>query len=250
MNSPELSLSNLIAAALILLTSFAVGIVLLCMSFSRWIFVLLSFCRFWLNFQIETSLHSDRKALQQTVMQEIKDRKKVLAKFWFLILALLLFPLLIVYAAIGLKTAESTAIFGSQAIRLPESVDLFLLPVAAVLGVCLTTVSLVAMPVAAMSNEGAWQTMKETLNFCAKNFPKAAGLAVVILFLNTLIASPHLLTKYAYLEAYLMPSGNLVQAVLIQVWQGLVSVILFPLSLIPFCELLRPSIGNIVRIGE
>jgi hypothetical protein len=246
LNSPSLVLSNLLIAAFVLLSSFAVGIVLLCKSFSRWLFVLLAFCRFWLCLSPEISQLDDRKALQQQVMKEIKNRQNTLARFWFLALLFMLLPMLVFIIAVGLKAASMTAIFGAQTLKLPGPVDCALLPIIVLLGVGLTTVSLVAMPIAAMSEGSARQTIKQTLTLSWKKLPQAVLLCIVIFVLNTIIASPQIFTSYAGLETILMPSTNLALALSEQIWQGLVSIILFPLSLVPFCELLKSSITDLV----
>jgi hypothetical protein len=245
--SPVLNLNNLLIAMVTLLGSFAVGIVLLIISFSKWIFVLLTFCRFWLSLPSQSTEVIDLRVVQQQAITDIKNRQKSLARFWLFALLLMLLPILIFCLAVGLKLASLSAIFGAQAIRLPGPVDFILLPLSILLGVCLTIISLMTVPVAAMSKVGATETVKQTFILSWKKFPQAAVLSVVILLLNTAIASPQLFTKYATFESYLLPSLNLPLALIEQIWQGLVSIILFPLSLIPFCELLRSSIVDLVQ---
>lgn len=242
LNSPALDLGNLLGAALVLLISFGAGIVILFFALARWMFVLLAFSRFWLS--LPASEVPDLKVLQRQAMLDIKNRHHFLTKFWLFVLLLLLVPILILCTAVGLKLASLSEIFGPQAIVLPRSVDSVLMPLAICLSICLTVISLVAVPVAAMSEGGVMQAVKQTFVLSLKKFPQAALLAALILTLNTVIASPQLLTKYAAIESYLMPSTNLQLALAEQIWQGLISTILFPLSLIPFCELLRDSISQ------
>ncbi len=246
-SNPVLSLNSLLIAMISLLGSFAVGIVLLMISFSKWIFVLLIFCRFWLSLPSQSTDVIDLRVIQQQAISDIKSRQKSLGKFWLFALLLMLIPILIFCLTVGLKLASLSVLFGSQAIILPGPVDSILLPVSILLGVCLTIISLVAVPVAAMSKGDATQTVKQTFILSWKKLPQAAVLSVLILLLNTAIASPQLFTKYATFESYLLPSLNLPLAVIEQIWQGLVSIILFPLSLIPFCELLRTSIMELVN---
>jgi hypothetical protein len=236
------NLSDLLSASIVFLASITVGMVLLLAGLSRWIFVLLAFCRFWLEILSEEGQVNDLANLKQQAITEIIKRKASLAKFWLLLLAVLLLPMMLFCSALGLKLISLVGLFGAQAVILPRSVDFILLPIAIILAVGLTIVSLIAMPVAAMSTDNAGQAVKQTFVVCLKKFPQALLLSLLVMIVNTAVASPQLLSNWASFESYLLPSTNIVLAVFAQIWQGLVSVILFPISLIPFCELIRDTI--------
>lgn len=247
LNSPLLSLNNLLIAMAILLSSFAAGFVLLVISFSKWIFVLLVFCRFWLCQPSIAGQASDLKVLQQHARDEIKSRRASLTRFGLLSILYLLLPMLIFCLAVVLKIVSLSPVLGTQALVLPHFADLILLAVIIVFGLALTTISLIAVPIAAMSKGTAMQTVKQTFTLSWKMLPQATVLSALILVLNTVVANPQVLTNCASLESYLVPSTNLPLAMFEQIWQGLVSIILFPLSLIPFCELLRYSLTEAVK---
>jgi hypothetical protein len=246
-NASALTFHDLLASAIILLISFILGTVLLVISIAKWVFVLVAFCRFWLYLSPGSDQDVDLKPMQQRVMAEIRAKQKFLAEFWLIILALMLLPVLIFCASIGVKFASLSSVFGAQALRLPAALDCVLPLVGSLSGLLLVMISLVAIPVAAMSKDGVKQAIQQTFILSFKKFPQVALLSLAILVLNTAVASPYLFTKYGGIENYLLPSANLTVALFEQIWQGLVSIVLFPLSLIPFCELLRKPISDLSK---
>lgn len=233
---------SIFAAIGIMLATLGIVLSTLISAFVLWLVRLSTFSHAFCALDV-----SARSAPGTIQMQEAFDtahtyvvsRKKYFAQFYLMVTLVLLGPSLIWFGLFVTKILTmAPPNSGSMVPKLvlPPVADISINLLLTVLGAYFFGFSLMALVMSTMSrdepNQAAWSTIK--LSF--KLFLPMIALAVVVALLNTVIATPQVLLHPKLMET---TSGSLPLDVLSQVWEGLTSLMLFTLTVAPFCELLR-----------
>jgi hypothetical protein len=237
-----LTVNDLISSAAVCLFSTLIGLVLFVVGFGRWLFVLTTFCRYWLKLEEATvSVSPDQTTLKQRLSEavdEVKARSNFLTQFWFQLFAVMLLPVLVAYLSAAVKLVSSRNLVGGPLFTLPSAVETTLLPIIVLLGVFIVVVSFVSVPVAAWANGSPGQAVKLVLSLTKRKLPQFVLLSAVVVVINVLLGGPLTLVRWSAWAA-LVPNETLPMYIVQEVWQGLSSIVLLPLSLVPFCLLTK-----------
>lgn len=240
-----MTVHELLKSIVICLVSTVVGLIMFLMGFGKWLVVLTAFCRFWLTSaspQGEGSLSRDdlKKEFNQAI-EGLKERSGFLTFFWLRLLVSMLAPVILLYLLGVIKMISAPRLMGGPVINLPQPVDILLMAALVLIALWLSMVSFVSMPVAATSNLEPKLAIKHVFSVARGKFWQALLLTVTVIAVNMLLGSPLLLLRWCNLCAALAPSDGMALYIGQEIWQGVVSIFLWPLSLVPFCELIRHS---------
>jgi hypothetical protein len=237
-----MNLNDLLTSAAVCFFANLIGLVLIVLGFGRWLFVLTIFCRFWFNLERDPDAGSfDQKHLKAQLNQsfaEVKARGKYLTQFWFKLFVIMLLPVLAVYISAVLKLTSSRALVGGALFSLPPSVETALLVIMVLGGVFTAVVSFVSLPVAAFAGANPKQSVKLVFSLTKRKFPQLFLLTLLVVSANILLGGPLTFVRFSGWAA-LMPHDTVPLCIAQEVWQGLSSVVLLPLSVVPFCQFMK-----------
>jgi hypothetical protein len=238
LKSDHLDLSKLLMSAGYLLFSMFFGVPLMFIGIAKWLLTITAFCRFWMLNDLCTI---DKDVLKQRCDQDFNDvskRKMYLAKFGLTSALLSAMPVLICFLFFVLKLATMSAVMSLKAIALPPGMSTALDVMIAVMFIGVLAFSLVAIPVAAVSELPPQRAAIWAALVAMRCFPQCALITIVVCFASVVISTPQALFELGSANM-LMPPDNLGSVLLSQLWEGITSVVLVPASMVPFCELLR-----------
>lgn len=248
LGSMSAKLNDLVVIAIFSLVLTIIGLLCFIVGFGKWLFVLTVFCRMWLSFSLEDiksgAAASEFEVRRSLALKEVNAKKEFLIGYWIALSLKILLPIILLYLLIALKIVASPSLAGGSIISLPPAIDSLVLPVAAVLGLYISIVSSFSLPMAASSSVAPRLAIKQLVSLARKLFPQALVVILIVMLVNTFVSSPFYLSKWISSGVAFMPKESIVIPILQECWQGLTSVILWPLSLVPFCELLRSEISD------
>jgi hypothetical protein len=238
-----LSFHDLISDALICIVYTIAGLIMLVYGFGKWIFMLTTFCTYWHNLESDRSGDSlDRSALARRVKEaaeKVKARGKFLGKFWLHLFVVMLLPVLLLYLLAFLKVASSPRLTGGALFSLPMAIDITLLPICLFISVVLLIVSFVSVPVAAIADQDAGRAVKLVISLARTQFPQLLLISIFVVAINIIVGSPLALARWGSFGTSFFSDEAVQLCVAQEIWQGLLSVVLLPSSLVPFCALLK-----------
>lgn len=237
-----MNLNDLLTSAAVCLFANLVGLVLIVLGFGRWLFVLTIFCRYWFNLEGNAENRSlDLKELKSKLNQshaEVKARGKYITQFWFRLFVVMLLPVLAVYLSAALKLTSSRNLVGGALFSLSPSVETALLVIIVLGGVFTAIVSFVSLPVAATADANPKESVKLVFSLTKRKFPQLFLLSLLVITANVILGGPLTFFRCSAWAA-LMPHETVPLCIAQEIWQGLSSIVLLPLSLVPFCQFMR-----------
>ncbi len=231
---PEQLIERLAFLALVLLIGVAAGLVLSLWALTKWLFNLTAYARCLVN---ASSLPGKDEFSQSRTY--VADRRGYLAKLWLVASLYLLVPVLPLSVLISLKvvTGPEFMIQGKPIINLPDWVHVASIVGAGFLSTISAAYTLSTVVFSAVSQAPPWATATESLRQCCIHWRSVLVMTVSVVVLNVLISSPQVIFILTPLFAIIQ--SNLALNVGCQLWLGIMSLWLWPLSLAPFCELVR-----------
>jgi hypothetical protein len=235
-NQPQPEIDQLGKAAAIGLACSAAGLVLICWAVTVWLFRLTAFARAWLT--------ADRPGKQDVrdSIAETRKRTGYLAKLWLVASFYLLMPVLLLCVLMGLKIVTSPEYVGHSAfqLKLPLWADYAASAGLAALVFFATAYSLLAIVVSSVSSMPARQAAQEALLLFCRTWAATLVVTLVMFLINCVIATPQALLSVTRFVN--VPRTPLAVDIGLQVWLALTSSVLWPLSVAPYCELLRGKV--------
>jgi hypothetical protein len=242
---PEgMQLASILAAMGILLVTLIVVLVLLVLGFGLWLVRLSTFSHAFCALDMSSELPplTEVRAIIASSHAFILSRKKYLARFYFMVSMVMITPIIVwlsLFTVKGLTMSPPNSGTMVTRISLPPFADLSLSVVLAIMGAFLVGFSFSAVVVSSCSkanaNFAAWDCIKLSFRMF---FPMMA-LVLVVVILNTVIATPQFLLHPIESISLMNTPTTLPASLCSELWEGITSVILFTLTLAPFCELLR-----------
>lgn len=232
-------ISTFILAFAVAMLGLLLGLTFLFWGFGGWIVRLSAYCRFQL---LHTAHAEDAvQALQAKALAEARARRGPIAKVIFHASLYMLVPFITVWVLFTIKVLSMPFFMGEMAIKLGPWFDVVLIAVALPLSACLLVYSFVALVVAAVTTEEPRQAANNALRH---SFGLSLPLTAVIMFFlvaNLIFGSPGDVYQLTHPET-LKERPDLYFRVISQVWQAALSVVMFPLSMTPICDILRGRI--------
>lgn len=239
-----IALADLLSAAAILMTTSAVTVVCMIAGLSSWLARLTAFTCSFMQLPIGKLDQSDKttvKQSQQDALTAVKSRKGFLAKFWVLI-TLALSPLLICFLVAGGIKVFSMPGAGVYRLPLPVYADWIFLGLAWLLFLIMMEISLVALVVSSVSTRSAFAATGETFRLSFKYLMPCLGLSVLVLAANSLLSMLPEIILHGLVKT-VGQTGEISLMVVTYFWQSATSVVLLPLTIVPFGEYLRGRIN-------
>lgn len=245
LNNQPFDITAVFKAMAILLVTGIVAIALLFISFGGWLIALTAYTKSFASLsraQLVTSELDARelRELQLKTIAEVKERRAHLGKYWCYASLLMLIPLLATGLAIVLKVCEPQ-FSAALSFKMPPGADVALTVFAACSSLYLTAFSLIGIVVSSVSNKEPVEAVQSTVLLSFKAFVPAGLLAAVLLLVNVLVTAPQEIPVLLHPDPAQLMSRSLALTLVEEIWQGVSSIILLPLSIAPFCELLRGS---------
>jgi len=232
LKSNSLDLSKLLVSAGYLLFSMLFGVPLMFFGIAKWLLTITAFCRFWLLNDLSVV---DKAVLGHRCDQAFNDvskRMPYLLKFGLASALISAMPVFICGLFFVLKLATMSAVMGVMAITLPPGMPTALDVMIGIMFFAVLAFSLVAIPVAAVSEMPPQRAAFWSALFAVRCFPQSALIAVAVTLLSAVTDAPMAALQFA-------PIDLLVTVFISQIWQGVISVFLIPATMVPICELLR-----------
>ena len=235
---------SILAAMGILLVTLILVLVLLVLGFGLWLVRLSTFSHVFcvLDMSSELPALTEVRAIIASSHAFILARKKYLARFYFMVSMVMIIPIIVwlsLFTVKGLTMTPPNSGTMVTKISLPPFADLSLNVVLAIMGAYLVGFSFLAVFVSSCSkanaNFAAWDCIKLSFRMF---FPMIA-LVIVVVILNTLIATPQICLHPIESICLMNTPTTLPSSLCSELWEGITSVMLFTLTLAPFCELLR-----------
>jgi hypothetical protein len=243
LSSGTIKFYELIQNAAICLLLTGAGLVMFIVGFGKWVYVLTAFCRYWFDLEREATLASfDRSILGQKLveaLEEVKANGAALTKYWLRLLAIMLAPIVILYLLAACKIAGSRNLAGGALFSLPAPVDAALIPLCALIAVFILIISFLSVPVAAFLNQDSKRSVDIVFLLAKNKLGEVLCLTAIVVLLNILLGSPLAFLHASGLKGSMVGDQAVQLCIAQQIWQGVLSVILLPLSLVPFCQLLK-----------
>jgi hypothetical protein len=212
--------------------------------FGLWLVRLSTFSHafFAINMASKLPAISDIQEIFASSHAFILSRKKYLAEFYFILSLVMFFPVIWFLTLMTVKAYSMTpSTSGVVALKvvLPPVVDASIMVLLAIIGSYLVGVSFCAVAVSAVSKEPAKSAAWVCIKLSFRLFLPMMLTAVVVVIMNTLVATPQFCLHPIEYLSLVNTTRTLPLSICSELWEGVTSVILFNLSLAPFCELLR-----------
>ncbi|HEY9786081.1 MAG TPA: hypothetical protein V6D17_11805, partial [Candidatus Obscuribacterales bacterium] len=238
----SIELQDLIISGAVLLFGLVLSLSFFVMGFGSWIVRLTAYCKFLLD-NAEASGATDAELLdkQSGALTAAKERRGYVwgALFWASLFMLI--PFFVLVAVICVKVASIRQVMGPLTINLDIGVNLVLFAIGLPLFIALLVYSFVVLAAAAVSNQSPSNCAKQSLSLSFSLFLPLSAVIIIFAIINVVIGTPADLPQLLRPEL-ILEKRNVYLTALSQVWQGVVSIVLFPLSLTPVCEILRGRI--------
>ncbi len=233
---PQIDVDDLVRAAFIGVAGAVAGLVLSCWALGFWLLRLTAFSRAWFS-----DSEVDKKQFSESIA-ETRRRAGYLAKLWLVASIFLLVPVVPLCVAISLNVLGSPDYIGARAlsVALPGWVPAASTAALVMLTVVATSYSLVTLVVSSISALPPQHAAIEALKLSAQHWLSVLVITIVMLLINCLITTPQALLSATTLAE--VKGTPLFVGIGLQLWMALTSAVLWPLSIIPFCELLRDKV--------
>jgi hypothetical protein len=210
-----------------------------------WYLRLTAFAHAWL-----VSDQAPTREQCQASISAIDKRKKFLTLVSLFASIYLLAPVipLVVLIAIKLVSGPEFVVGDVRLVTLPDwmnsqayyiasaAVSIFLSLVAGGYTACFTVFS-------AVSGMSPFQTATTALKECLRQPARVLAITALVLFANIAISAPYMLLSSSE-NVTSMIKGNVWLGVISQIWFGLTSLVLWPLAIAPFCQIVKTDTGG------
>lgn len=243
--SQTLQLNDLLVAGGALLFGLVFGITFLLLGFGGWLMCLSAYSKVLVDansvFEIADLSAEKANAVFKNAILFV-DSKRVHIGLVLLYSSLyMVVPFIVIIGIAIFKAASMPEIFQQSAIKVgawPDIVSTFVgIPVVT----AMTIYSFASLIVAATANLTPRAAANFALTLSLKLFLPLALVTIVFVVLNACAGAPSDLKQMISVDSLIQKQDMTVKS-LSHVWQGLISIILFPLTLTPVCEILRPSL--------
>ena len=237
-------MANLLSALAILLTTFVVVLVCLVYGFTLWLVRLSTFTHAFNEIDMAAKHLPSRENLKSIFESSHKfmlSRKTYLTKFYLFVSMVMIMPVIIWMTLFSLKLLSSMPSSDPMLAKfpLPWGASVGITIGLVIMGCYLIGLSMTSVVVSSISkapaSAAAWDCIK--LSF-TRFFPMVA-IVIVIAILNTVIATPQILLHPLDQFSMVNTQESLPASLASELWEGITSVMLFTLTLAPFCELFR-----------
>lgn len=170
----------------------------------------------------------------------ILKRRKYLARFYAIVSLVALPPILfwMILCAVKLYCSMGSMSPAMLRISLPLPVDIAVTSSLFLVGVYLVGLSCMSIVVSSVSTAGANNAAWDCIKLSFRYFLPMSIISIIILILNVVIATPQFVLNPAAVFSTSFMSESLLHSVGNQVWQGITSLVLFTMSVSPYCALL------------
>lgn len=234
---PDQLIEKLMFTAVVLLAGVAAGLFISLWALTKWLFNLTAYAHSLL------SAHSlPEKGDFSRSMTYVSGRRGYLTRLWLLASLYLLPPVLPLSVLIALKvvTGPEFVIQGKPVVSLPEWVHVAAILGAALLSTVSAAYTLSTIVFSAVSQASPWATATASLKQCFLHGRAVLAMTLAVVAMNVLVSSPQMLLLFTPVPGIIQT--NLFLNIGSQIWLGIMSLWLWPLSLAPFCELVRKSV--------
>lgn len=187
-----------------------------------------------------TITQADVKSQFKSSHAFILKRRKYLARFYAIVSLVALPPIFfwMILCAVKLYSSMGSMSPAMLRISLPLPLDIAVTSSLFLVGVYLVGLSCMSVVVSSISTAGANNAAWDCIKLSFKYFLPMSIISIIILILNVVIATPQFVLNPAAVFSTSFMSEPLLHSVGNQVWQGITSLVLFTISVSPYCALL------------
>jgi len=222
------------SAVLIALGCAVAGLVLSLIALGSWLTRLTAWARACLRYSQPPS-----QAQIDQALADIAAKKGYLAKLWLIASVFLLLPVAPLAILIALHILSTPQLFGREIIvlSLPHWLSMAVSAGAALITVVVVAYSLVLIVHSSVASSEAGEAAWQALKLFFRRWLVWLAVTVIVIALNVVVSDPLLLFGVSPFSQ--QSSGNLAAGIAGQIWLGLSSLVLWPLSVMPFCNLFK-----------
>lgn len=253
LKSNPVELQQLLMAAGVLMLGLLLGLAFIIIGFGGWLFRLAAFSAVLIeapSIEHLCGLAKDvRKATFKAAIAATEPKKIHIGAVLFWATLYMLLPFFLLSACTVLKLISMPMIVGASAIHLPAWGDMLCNIVAIPNFLFLLVFSVVALVVAACSPLKPRPAATLSLKLSCRYILPLSVISIAFTLLSCAIGAPNDLRQMMDPQAVVGERDPIIR-VANHVWQSLVSILLFPLSFTPFCDVLRPQLRDDLLQGK
>lgn len=239
MKGDDVELVKLAICAICALAASIAALVLAFWALYVWFVKLVAFCGEWFS----------RESADSRGMAEIADgfgkQKSFVSALMLWSSFYLLVPAipLSVLIAVNMLCSPRFKVLGQRVLDFPPQTILLVNFMIALLSGVIVAYTLVFIALAGVADDTSAKSVSHrTLQILLRNLPAASVVLLTVAVVNVLLTAPQLILLCTPLSEQL--SNNLAASLVAQVWLGISSVVIWPLSLLPFCQLVRARLSS------
>lgn len=242
LRSNPVELTHLLMAMGVLMLGLLLGLAFIVIGFGGWLFRLAAFSLALIqapSIDHLSGLASDaRKAVFKAAIAEIEPKKVHIGAVLFWATLYMLLPFFMLIGCTVVKIISMPSIMGASAVNIPAWAEIACSIIAVPNFIFLLIFSVVALVVAACSPLPPRPAAGLSFKLSCRYILPLSVISVAFTLLSCAIGAPNDLRQVMDPQA-VMGEHNPFVRVGNHVWQSLISILLFPLSFTPFCDVLR-----------
>ncbi len=253
LRSNPVELQQLLMAMGVLLLGLLLGLAFIIIGFGGWLFRLSAFSFALIeasSSEYLSGLSKDaRKAAFKSAIKAVEPKKVHIGAVLLWATLYMLVPFFVLSACTIVKIISMPMVMGASVVRVPAWADIICNVIAIPNFLFLLVFSIVALVVAACSPLKARPAAVLSLKLSVQHILPLSIISIAFTLLSCAIGAPNDLRQMMDPQAVMGEHDPLVR-VLNHVWQSLAGIFLFPLSFIPFCDVLRPQLREDMLQGK
>ncbi|HIA54355.1 MAG TPA: hypothetical protein EYN91_20095 [Candidatus Melainabacteria bacterium] len=246
-------LTDLLLAMAVLLMGGSLGIAFLVLGFGGWLVRLGAFSILLVKAPSLKALaalsKAERKSAFKNALRDIEPKKIHIGGVLLWVSAYMLFPLFLVMGCTMVKMITMPSVMGSMALKLPSWID-YACAVAVIPNFLFLVVnSFVSLVVAACSPLKPQKSANFAFKLSWRFFWPLSTVSIFFSVLGFGLGAPSDLLQMLSLEKVVIqvdPNAKVIS----QAWSSVLSLVMFPMSFVPICDILRPLLREELLAGR
>ena len=242
-------LTDLLLSMGVLLMGSILGLAFVVLGFGSWLFKLSAYSIALISAPSVTYLGrlsaGERKCVLKDAVRRVEPKQVHIGAVLVWVTVYMLVPFLVVMICTCIKMLTMPAVMGAMALTLPSWVDYACAVAVLPNFLFLVIFSFVSLVVAACVPVKAQQSAHMAFKLSWKFFWPLSMVCMFFVFFSFALGAPSDLVQMLTLERVMKeydPNAKL----LAHVWASLISILLFPLSFTPICDILRPHLRSML----
>ncbi|MBY0549619.1 MAG: hypothetical protein K2W95_20240 [Candidatus Obscuribacterales bacterium] len=204
-----------------------------------WFVKLVAFCGEWFSLESGETTSLEEFADTFGKQKSFVSALMLWSSFYLLVPAIPLSVLI----AVNMLCSPRFMVLGQRVLDLPPSTITVVNVMIALLSGLIVAYTLVFIALAGVADDKSAKSVSHrTLQVLLRNTSAVAVVSLAVALINVLLTAPQLILLCTPIAEQL--SSNLTANLMAQLWLGVSSVVIWPLSLLPFCQIVKSRLSS------